>query len=256
MFRFANTAGTFIAVFIASFIVALTLAGCNANSDAVKVLETDNTSLRATVDSYQSMGPTMTAQASILGDKLTSAQATITAISATNAALMSQMNANVNQSTTIIVTPGVAQPGPQAGTPVAGNGGAGGAAASADSGFAFASVVTAKAKGNDGCSSGESSVFSPTDPMIWVIADVRNFKRGTVFTANWSNSADFSHQNTWTVPNDGAQICVHFYIEPKTLSLKAGSYTVTLSTPALSSQPVPFTIQDAAAPQATTSTGK
>ena len=251
MVRIANTAGAFIT----AFIVAFAVAGCNANSDAVKVLETDNTSLRATVDSYQSMGPTMTAQASILTDKLTAAGATITAISATNAALMSQMNASAGQSTTVIVTPGVPQPGPQAGTPLAGNGGAGGAAASGDSSFAFASVVTAKAKGNDGCASGESSAFLPTDAMIWVIGDVRNFKRGTVFTVNWSNGADFSHQNTWTVPNDGAQICVHFYIEQKTLSLKAGSYTVTLSTPTLSSQPVQFTIQDASAPQAT-STGK
>ena len=89
-----------------------------------------------------------------------------------------------------------------------------------------------------------------------MIADVRNFKRGTVFTVNWTNGADFSHQNTWTVPNDGAQICVHFYIEPKTLSLKAGSYTVTLSTPSLSSQPVQFTIQDASAAQQPTSATK
>src|SRR5712691_11476607 len=95
MQRIVNYAAAIITALIASFAVA----GCNANSDAVKVLETDNTSLRATVDSFQSMGPTMTAQASILTDKLAAAEMTITAASATNAALMSQMNANAGQST-------------------------------------------------------------------------------------------------------------------------------------------------------------
>jgi hypothetical protein len=84
-----------------------------------------------------------------------------------------------------------------------------------------------------------------TDPAVWVIAEVRNFKRGTTFSAKWSDGADFTHENSWTVPSGGAQMCIHFYIEPKTLGLKEGSYSVTISAPNLDPQQIAFTLQAA-----------
>src|SRR5258708_13994872 len=52
--------------------MALCLLGvaCNANSDAVHVLETENTSLRATMASYESIGATVTAQATSIPSRL------------------------------------------------------------------------------------------------------------------------------------------------------------------------------------------
>jgi hypothetical protein len=109
--------------------------------------------------------------------------------------------------------------------------------------FSFAEVATAKGVDNaTGCAVNKSSTFALTDARIWLVADVRNYKGGTNFVAKWS-LGDINREFSWTIPKGGEQVCVNFYIEPKTLGLKAGSYSVVLSAPGLTSDAVQFTIK-------------
>ena len=219
--------------------VALLVAACNANSDAVHVVETQNISLQATIASYGYMSATVTAQATTVAQELEAARITLTAVNAQVKDLTNKMNAGVSQP---VIVPSSLSTGNLDSTPAI-NGTPGSAVQKDTStGFSFATVVTSKGKDTDGCAVGQATAFNATDPSIWVVADVRNYKRGTVFTAKWAGD-NFSREDSWTVSSDGAQICVHFYIQPKTLALQPGNYTVTMSAGSTTAQPVQFTIQ-------------
>jgi hypothetical protein len=207
-------------------------AACNPNSDAVRVLETENTSLRATVASYQSAGPTMTAQATNMAQKLATVQSELNTARAQVRDLTAKLNTN-------------AQPPAQVVVPDATGASADSATQAANSGstdFTFADVATAKGIDKEGCAANKTSTFSVNDDRIWVVADVRNYKRGTSFVAKWSGG-DFSREYDWTAPKGGSQTCVNFYIEPQTLGLKAGTYSVMISATGLSGNAVQFTIE-------------
>src|SRR5260370_34707693 len=109
------------------------------------------------------------------------------------------LNARGPQPNTVLVPP----PAP-AGSSSQGTGQKGAvAAAPADANaFGFGKIVTARGKNNDdGCAVNATDTFLVTDPAVWIIAEVRNFKRGTTFSATWSDGANFSHANSWTVPD-------------------------------------------------------
>lgn len=74
------------------------------------------------------------------------------------------------------------------------------------------------------------------------MADVRNFKSGTSVAVKWSG-ADFNRDDTLSLQVNGSRACIYFYIEPQTLNLKPGDYTVSMSAAGLSSTPVQFTVQ-------------
>ncbi len=67
--------------------------------------------------------------------------------------------------------------------------------ASAGNGFSFAEVVTAKVIDSSNCAANKISTFSVSDPRIYVIADIRNFKSGTSVAVKWSGT-DFSRDDT------------------------------------------------------------
>jgi hypothetical protein len=224
------------------FGVAVTalVAACNANSDALHVMESTNVSAAATIASYENMGATVTAQATAMNEKLATAQIQLTQVNSQVKELTGKMNAGVSQP--VVVSASGMSTGQLDGTsapnstqPPAQNNATG-------NGLSFANVVTARGKDNDGCANGTVSTFNATDPAIWVVAEVHNYKRGTVFTAKWAGDG-FDREDTWTINTAGAQICVHFYIEPKTLALKSGTYTVTMTAGDVTAQPVQFTVQ-------------
>src|SRR5258708_5334914 len=202
--------------------MALCLLGvaCNANSDAVHVLETENTSLRATMASYESIGATVTAQATIISSRLS----TVTSDLATARGQVRDLTSRINTGAAAPTTISVVAVNGTSRAPVG---------ASAD--FAFATIVTARGKDANGCAVNVSNSFLPTDPAIWVVAEVHNFKKGTKFVVKWAGNG-FTHENDWTAPNDGTQICVHFYIEPSTLGLQPGTYSVTVTAGNLTAQ--------------------
>lgn len=240
------------------------VTACNPNADALTVVQDQNAKLKATVDTYQTFVPTMTAQASAVAQKLAEAQAQVATLRAQNAALISKTNGSQIQG-------GAAAPAGQpassssmdstGGNTVTGNnpppaappsnqdpqqGAATVAPSSGDSAFAITSVVTSKGKDADGCATNPATVFNDTDTNIWVIAEVENYKSNTKFTATWSGN-EFKHENSWAIPSGGSKICIHFYIEPKTLNLKAGNYTVTMSAPNASPISAEFTVQSQSA---------
>ncbi len=207
------------------------VAACNSNSDAVRVLEAKNISLEATISAYETAAPTMTAQATAVAQRIATLQIALTAAQSTVKAVMAKSNSET-QSTTQIEAPAGSTPG-AVGTESPGG----------PTGFAFADVTTAKGiDDSNGCAVNKTTTFAITDQRVYVVADVRNYKIGTSFTAKWSGG-DLNKENSWKAPRDGKQICIYFYIEPKTLGLKAGTYNVTISATGLTSTPVQFTMQ-------------
>ncbi|PJF35242.1 MAG: hypothetical protein CUN49_11550 [Candidatus Thermofonsia Clade 1 bacterium] len=228
--------------FLAPIILVLLLSACSGSSEATRIVEADNISLRATLSYYQALDPTMTAQANIWTSQIATLQADL------NQAREQVTRLTVQMNTGAVGVPPVAAPTTDpnsfatintpapldfssaavgAPTPI------GVAAASANtplrtsSGMIIERVVTARGMNNaDGCPVDETNAFSTSDSRVWVIAVVRNYKRGTTFSAQWQgNNLEESYQ--WTANQSGAQICVHFYYEIS--SLTPGNYTVTFS---------------------------
>jgi hypothetical protein len=234
--------------FTLGFILLAFMTACNSNSDAISILQSENTSLKATLDSYRSLGATVTAEATTMSQKLATTQAELNQVRAQNNELVATLNTGNTGSTGFNNSGNQGQPSdPLAST--GGNTSNGSPSNSAqstpgadDSGFKLAQVVTAKDQDSNGCAVGQSNVFSVNDSQILVVADVRNYKSGTEFTATWTGD-NFNHENSWTISQNGDQICVHFFIEPNTLEMTPGTYTVTMTAGTLSSQPIQFTVE-------------
>ncbi len=218
----------------------LVAAACNANSDAVRVVQANNTSLQATIASYESLGPTMTAQATAMALKMATMQSDLATARSQVKELTAQLNASVSQPSDG-GAPNTSAAGTDNGTPVP-------PGTQSPAGFTFAGVVTAKGADANGCAMNETTKFSVNDSRIYVVADVRNFKTGTNFTAKWAG-AEFSRDDSWKATSSGDQICIYFYIVPKALGLKAGDYTVTMTATGLSSPPVQFSVLPPSTPQ-------
>src|SRR5450631_241577 len=72
--------------------LCLLFAACNSNSDAMHVLETENTSLRATNAAYDSIGATVTAQGTVVFERLS----TVTSDLATARGQVRDLTARIN----------------------------------------------------------------------------------------------------------------------------------------------------------------
>src|SRR5579871_253642 len=75
--------------------LTLILTACNSNSDAVQVLETENTSLKATLAAYTNYGPTMTALATVNAQKMATMQSDLSSARAQVKDLTNRLNAPV-----------------------------------------------------------------------------------------------------------------------------------------------------------------
>jgi hypothetical protein len=241
--------------FLALAALALLLgAACSSSSEAARIVEADNISLRATLSYYQSLDPTMTAQAAIWTEQIATLQADLNQSREQVTRLTVQMNtgaagAPVAMPTTdpnsfaTIATPSQSDfSAAAAGAPTA----AASAPLQTSSGMIIERVVTARGMNSaDGCPVDETNAFSTSDKQVWVIAVVRNYKRGTTFSAQWQgNNLDESYD--WTINQNGSRICVHFYYEMS--SLAPGNYTVTFSAresngETVQSLPLPFVVR-------------
>lgn len=224
-----------LSVFSFCCILCIVLAACGGNSDTVNILQSENTALRATLESYQELGPTATAQAILNSQKQATAQSDLSTLRAQVQELTSRLNSQTSQQTQQV------QAVPPNGTPSGGGGGTPAPGGTQSAGLAFDQVVTTKGKDANGCAIGESTLFAVSD-QIWVITKVTNLKGNVMFTAKWTG-AGMSDQYSWTVANNGTPICVHFYIEANTL--QPGDYTVTLSAPGATAASASFKVQTA-----------
>ncbi len=218
-----------------------TLAACgNTDSDAIRVMQNMatgtisalNSRLRTAEATLTAMGTVATKYAVVQNELLTER--------ARSADLLARQNAS-----TLPANPVAASSGGE--TPVAPNVAAQGTQSTSPAGTSNSllidRVVTAKGVDtSNGCAVGESDKFSATDNRIWVIAYVRNMKKGVTFTSSWSGG-DLKKDYTWVTDYASNKTCINFYIEPKTLGLKAGDYSVNITTPDSQAAPVSFKVQ-------------
>ncbi len=234
--------------FLALAALALLLsAACSSSSEAARIVEADNISLRATLSYYQSLDPTMTAQAAVWTEQIATLQADLNQSREQVTRLTVQMNTGAAGAPVAMPTTDpnsfatIATP-----SPADFSAAVAGAPLQTSSGMIIERVVTARGMNNaDGCPVDETNAFSTSDKQVWVIAVVRNYKRGTTFSAQWrGNNLDESYD--WTINQNGSRICVHFYYEMS--SLAPGNYTVTFSAresngESVQSLPLPFVVR-------------
>jgi hypothetical protein len=247
----------------------LVLGACTGQSDAARIVEGDNVSLRATISFYQNIDPTLTAQAGVYINQIGTLQADLSAAQAQLRNLTVQVNTGTAAPGVQPVVP-VIQPTPDPSSfssvptlAVPGGGDPTSVAGSVPvstpapavpagpvrsaSGLIIEQVVTAKGKDANDCAVNTTSSFSTTDAQIMAIAVVKNFQRGTKFSTKWSGAA-LNQQYDWTIERRGTQICVFFYIEPASLGLAPGAYSVVFMATepdgsSIESAPVGFTLQ-------------
>ncbi len=230
-------------------------AACSGSSEAARIVEADNISLRATLSYYQSLDPTMTAQAAIWTGQIATLQAELNQWREQATRLTVQMNTGAAgaaaavpmtdlNSFAMIATPFQSDfSAAAAGAPTALQANA---PLQTSSGMIIERVVTARGMNNaDGCPVDETNTFSTSDKQVWVIAVVRNYKRGTTFSAQWQGN-NLNESYDWTIKQSGSRICVHFYYELS--SLAPGNYTVTFSAresngETVQSLPLPFVVR-------------
>lgn len=227
------------AVICAAGLLLTTLAACgNGDSDAVRVMQNNtNGTISALNSSLRTAEATITAMGTA-AMRLTRAQSDLATVRAQNSDLLARQNAATPAPPAQVASDG-STPGTQAQAAITGTPPAG-----ASGGMILEKVVTAKGiDASNGCAVGESVNFSVTDSKIWVIATVRNLKKGVTFTANWAGG-DFKKDFTWTADFASAKTCVNFYIEPKTLGVKPGDWTVSVTAPDTTAvNPVTFKVQ-------------
>jgi hypothetical protein len=258
----------------------LLLASCGGRSDAERIIEANNSLLMATINYYEAMGPTMTsaavfatAQYGTMAAELDRSRQEVRALTARLNSASSGVPAVVPGSNNGAVTPVANNPPvngtpiapPQGGTgfgsfptatiaptqaPVPDNMAAGGGASSnqAPSGLRLEGIVTApNFNDDDGCPLNPTNTFAANTERIYVIAMARNYEQGTTFTTKWTGPNEFDQTYTWTTEEAGQDMCVRFYVEPVTLQLAAGTYTIQFSasdsTGAAQGLPITFTIQ-------------
>lgn len=253
----------------------LLVGACSGNSQAASVLESDNISLRATIAFYEALGPTMTADSALMQQQLATVQAALDQSRQEVRNLTVRVNGMTQPGTVVAVntTPLAAtDPNAAAGqaalptlpsntgdgfgsvratptplpqvvtTPVGGP-----VSVQATSGMVLDQIVTARGQDENGCAVDQTTTFSVTsDARILVITVARNFRSGTIFMTRWQGPNEFLQQYEWTSDSGSDSMCVHFYIEPASLQMAPGNYTVTFvatdSSGTIESAPIPFTV--------------
>jgi hypothetical protein len=248
-------------------LLVLASACTTGGSDAGRVLEADNRSLRATVSFYQSLDPTMTFQAGINTGQLATLQVDLErsrqevralTIRLNNAAAGQRLTPTPLAAVAAAPTAGGAVVAPVApvapisggggfssiptptsfapvgGSGVAAAGGTGGGSGSpvtvtTAGGMSLANIVLARATDGNGCAVSAVYNFTTSDSQIYVVTEARNYAPGTTFTTTWSGVAEFKQVYTWIADEGAESLCVYFYVEPRALQMAPGSYAVVFS---------------------------
>lgn len=235
-------------------LLLLSIAACNTGkSDATRIIDNNAGGTISALSTKLQAAQTMAANANAVSTRYANLQVSFAAVYASNQDLTGKLNGLQQANAAPTNPPGAAA----AQVPVAAGAAPTGASAVnttpnavSGSGMTLDPPVTAKTIDGNGCAIKPLTTFSTTDAKIWVVAVAHNMKKGVLFTANWSGS--FSHQDTWTTNYTAAQICVHFYVEPKTIAMTPGSWTVSLSAPDVPLASATFTISGTAATAAVT----
>lgn len=130
-----------------------------------------------------------------------------------------------------VATPGhVASPAP-GGMVVATAPGANpdGGQASDGGGTLFTQVRTAlTVRDSDGCADTLMDVFPADVQRIYITTRALNIRAGTVMRVQWTYEGDPAFSESFTVGQDDDDFCLWFYIEPMSIALSPGNWTVQL----------------------------
>jgi len=226
-----------VCLFCTLTLLSTVLAGCsNGSSDALNVMQSNADGTIAALNSDLS-----TAQATLTAvGTLATQLALVQADKGTLQASYDQVVSQLNGATPVSANPQATLPPGGQNQPVPTTG-AGSTPAGTPNNFTLDTPVTAKSLDAGGCAITPVTTFNTTDPRINVVAKAHNLKKGEVFTASWAGT--ITHTDTWTANYNAAVTCIHFYVEPKTLNMGAGSWTVTLSAADAPGGSATFTLQ-------------
>jgi hypothetical protein len=214
------------------------LVACNTGeSDAARVMRANSEGTIAAMNNrMQTMEATNAAFETVVAERDTF-KSMLDDEKARNQQLINQQNQNIG--VTNPVQPG--QPGQPQPTQPASFGGDPGiiptpapsvsapvATSSNPNAFAIERITTARSVDNGGCAVTEATTFNTTDARIYVVAYVRNLKTNTPFKSVWQVGGD-PKEFSYTPRGGLARTCVNFYIEPRTLEIQPGDYSVTVS---------------------------
>lgn len=102
---------------------------------------------------------------------------------------------------------------------------------------------TTRKRDSDGCADGFETQIPANVERIYVITRALSLSAGTEMRAEWRFDGQVVSQDSWTTPNDQANFCVWFYIDPQTVAFTPGTWSVQLYADAVLIQPeVIFTI--------------
>ncbi len=94
----------------------------------------------------------------------------------------------------------------------------------------FTQVGTASnVRDSDGCAVSLEYSFPANIQRIYITTRALNVKAGTQMHVEWDYQGQSTHTEDWTVPNDDADFCSWFYIEPTGAQFAAGNWSVSLT---------------------------
>ncbi len=109
----------------------------------------------------------------------------------------------------------------------------------------FTQVGTASSvRDSDGCAVSLEYSFPANIRRIYITTRALNVKAGTQMHVEWDYQGQSTHTEDWTVPNDDADFCTWFYIEPTGDQFASGNWSVSLTANGIPVDPptVDFTI--------------
>jgi hypothetical protein len=245
-------------------LIAMIISACDTISGAkIDELETKNAQYQATIDAigtphltvialeqYATQNVVLQARLSQAENESLAARATLT--------VLEMGGASGVQITPAAPDVAAVQPGPQIQpqeTPIAGGGAAitptPGTRITASNGVTqFSQTVTATGLDSSDCAVGVTSVFDPSEDMIYVNTRIDFLPSGSQLSAKWTVNGELYLDDTqcWIPNQDYSNICAYCTVTPNSGAFTAGDWTVELLLDGQSMAQTTFQVAGAGAP--------
>jgi len=88
--------------------------------------------------------------------------------------------------------------------------------------------VSDRVRDSDGCVEGAHVNFPVDSTQIFATVQAFNIQAGTLMSVQWFYEGSEVWQDSWTVPQNSANLCIWFDIQPSYVEFKPGSWSVRL----------------------------
>jgi hypothetical protein len=106
-------------------------------------------------------------------------------------------------------------------------------------------AITARIRESDGCADGFQTEFVPDVARIYAVTKAISISAGTTVQAEWRVAGEIVSQGSYTTPADQTNFCIWFPLDPESIPLTSGQWSVRLSVNGLPIEPTLFfTIAD------------